>query len=132
MQEKVHVLIGEDDPNDRLLLEKAFRKVWPDVQVDLFPSGAAVVDHLQAEPSSAPSLIILDTLTSHMTGWEVMEWLQNHPTFSRVPVVMFSGQVKASDRALAERLGAKGYFEKPHDTSDLFALIKELGKFWAG
>jgi len=130
MQERINVLVGEDDPNDRLILQRTFRKVWPEVHVELLPSGLAVLDHLKAESSPVPSLIILDTLTARMTGWAVLEWLQAHPTLAKVPVVMLTGQATEKDKLRAEALGAKAYLEKPQEVSELQLLLKSLDQFW--
>src|SRR3954451_12828764 len=129
MHEKIHILVGEDDPNDRMLLQRAFKRVWPEAKVDLFPNGIEVLDHLRIE-MAPPSLIILDTLTSQMTGWAVMDWLHDHPTLGAVPVVMLTGQANENDRECASMLGAKGYFQKPLESEGLETLLKSFGAFW--
>lgn len=101
-------------------------------------SGEEVVRFLQGSPESAqevarfrrPNLLLLDLKMPGMEGFQVLEWLRNHPPFDRIPVIVFSGsdQPVDIDRALA--LGAIRYLVKPQKMSDMIQMVRGIEKFW--
>ena len=126
------VLIAEDNPDDRLLLEYAFRSARLPNRYHIVNNGAEAITWLeQAEQGDKvlfprPELIVLDIQMPYKTGLEVLEWIRKSLVYREVPVVIMSGfhSPDTIERALA--LGARSYLFKPGDYSELCRFIADF------
>ena len=131
------VLHVEDDPNDRLFVERAFKKCGVTVDVQSVPSGEEAVRYLLAEGPFAdrgrfppPAFVLLDLKLTGMTGFEILEWARKHVESKLLPIAVLTSSREGSDVRRAYEAGATTYFVKPTDTEDLRALIKTLAGYW--
>lgn len=126
------VLIAEDNPDDRLLLDYAFRSARLPNKYHIVSNGAEAITWLEQAQESEnllfprPELIVLDIQMPYKTGLEVLEWIRNQPAYREVAVVMMSGfrSPETIERALA--LGARNYLFKPGDYSELCRFIADF------
>jgi DNA-binding response OmpR family regulator len=126
MNRAIRVIVGEDDANDRFFLQRAFEKYWPDVTVEFARSGEEVLRCLEDTSRAAPALLILDSMMSKMSGFDVLKWLRAKKEFVELPVVMLSGQLSEANAKRAAEFGVKEYLAKPNDMSGLRALVDDL------
>src|SRR6185503_18349857 len=81
------VLVVEDDPSMRQMLRRMLEKDgWPVREAE---NGVAA---LEALASHRPGLIILDLLMPVMDGLQVVEELQKHEDWRKIPVVVVSAK----------------------------------------
>ncbi len=66
-------------------------------------------------------LILLDRMMPVMDGWGFRNAQRDGPAFADIPVVVLTGDGRAS--AKAEAIGAAGYLKKPLDLDDLLAVV---------
>jgi CheY-like chemotaxis protein len=66
-------------------------------------------------------LILLDMMMPVMDGWGFRRSQPDGPAFVTIPVIVLTGDGRASSKAAA--IGAAGYLKKPLDLDDLLALI---------
>ena len=66
-------------------------------------------------------LILLDMMMPVMDGWGFRRSQPDGPAFVRIPVIVLTGDGRASSKAAA--IGAAGYLRKPLDLDDLLAMI---------
>jgi CheY-like chemotaxis protein len=66
-------------------------------------------------------LILLDMMMPVMDGWGFRRSQPEGPAFVKIPVIVLTGDGRASAKAAA--IGAAGYLKKPLDLDDLLALI---------
>ena len=128
------ILLVEDDGNDALLATRALRNsgalqrvihVSDGEQAIKFMSGAPPYTDRAAYP--LPNLVLLDLKMPKLTGFDVLEWLQDRPELaSRIPVIVLTGSVYDEDRRKAKELGAVGYQIKPLGFSELVDFAKNL------
>jgi CheY-like chemotaxis protein len=126
------VLIAEDNPDDRLLLQYAFRSSRLPNKYHIANNGAEAIAWLQLAEHGhnrlfpRPDLIVLDIQMPYKTGLEVLEWIRNEPSYRETPVVMMSGfgSPEIMEQALA--LGARSYLFKPGDYSELCDFIADF------
>jgi CheY-like chemotaxis protein len=135
---KLHVLLGEDNPNDVTLLRHALEKTRAFADVKVARDGEEVMEYLQGKGQYAnrnefpfPDLLILDLKMPRMTGLEVLHWLRDNPKCAALPKVMLSGSGLEKDVEEAYRLGANTYFQKPSTVTELRELVSLLIKYWA-
>jgi CheY-like chemotaxis protein len=128
------ILIAEDNPHDRMLLQYAFRSERLPNEIVMVEDGAEAIATLQelgkgtTERKCPVDLLILDIQMPNKGGLDVLEWMQNHPGCSGATVVVMSGLRDPAiiDRALA--LGAQCYFFKPGDYGELISFIQRFNQ----
>ncbi len=131
------ILIVEDDPNDVLLLQRAFKKANIVVPLQTVGHGDDAVAYLAGdgqyadrEQYPAPILVLLDLKLPRRSGLEVLEWIRAQSGLRRLPVVVLTSSKEADDINKAYDLGANSYLVKPVGFDSLLALVKSLQMYW--
>jgi len=132
------ILVVEDDPNDALLLQRAFRKSGIPGFDRVLPDGQEAIDYLGGQGGyrdrkafPLPSHLILDLKLPRVTGLELLGWIRESADHCRLPVAILSSSGEASDQVRARELGVDGYFIKPNRSADLQAVVHEIGRLWS-
>ncbi|MDQ3040239.1 MAG: response regulator, partial [Pseudomonadota bacterium] len=81
------LLIVEDDPAERMSIEELIRH--DDISIDTVGTGAEAMDALQI---AVYDCVVLDLRLPDMTGFELLDKLQERPQLRDVPVVVFTGK----------------------------------------
>jgi CheY-like chemotaxis protein len=131
------MLIVEDDPYDSKLILRAIRKARILNPTRLIEDGASAIAYLAGKPPyddrqkfPLPVVVLLDLKLPKQTGFEVLEWLRNQPTLSRLPVVVLTSSAENSDVNRAYDLGANSYLVKPVDSDALVDMLKTVELYW--
>ena len=131
------ILLVEDDPNDILLIRRAFRKANLANPLQVVRNGEEAIAYLaRQEPYanqggySLPVLILLDLKLPRKSGFEVLEWLRDQPGLRRLPVVVLTSSAETLDINRAYDLGANSYLVKPVAFDALLQMVKTLGLYW--
>lgn len=131
------ILLADDDPNDRELISRAFRKSGRDVAVHALNRAHQVIDYLKGHGPYAdrtkyppPNLLILDLSLLVSEEWEPLTWIRSQTQFDHLPVIILSGSELPGHRQKTERLGANVYIQKPHSFEEMVAELKRLLEFW--
>jgi excisionase family DNA binding protein len=101
------------------------------VRVNLEMDGYSVREAANAEEGLAaleeepPDLILLDVMMPGMSGYEMLQAVQDRHGVGTIPVIMFSGQAEESSERAAER-GAQAFLGKPVDPQTLIESTKQL------
>jgi CheY-like chemotaxis protein len=134
---KIVVLLAEDDDNDVLLFSRAIKSSGLACDVKSVSDGQQAIDYLQRNPPFAdkqafpfPRFLILDLKMPRKSGFEVLEWLQEHPECKVIPTIVFSSSKIADDVKRAYQLGANSYFTKPNDYEELKSVFQLMLKYW--
>jgi CheY-like chemotaxis protein len=133
------ILLIEDDPNDVLLVQRAFRRATVGNPIQVVGDGEAAVDYMaghghyqdrQSHP--LPAIMLLDLKLPRRSGFEVLEWLRRQPRLRRIPVVVLTSSALASDIRQAYELGANSYLVKPLEFEALQDMLRAVGAYWLG
>ncbi len=131
------VLLVEDDPNDVILIRRAFEKARILNPFKVVHNGEEAVSYLRGEGRFSdrgeyplPILIILDLKMPRMSGLEFLQWLSEEPALKRIIVVVLTSSNEAPDINLAYELGANSYLVKPVQFDDLMRIVRELHLYW--
>jgi signal transduction histidine kinase/DNA-binding response OmpR family regulator len=73
-----------------------------------------------------PDLILLDIMMPEITGWDVMERLQQKEGTAAIPVVVLSAASSEADRQRGYRMGIRSYLTKPFEIKELISEIKKV------
>ena len=80
---------------------------------------------LQALMKSPPDLVLCDIGMPVMTGFEVLQSLNElAPRFSKIPLIFLTALASRDDELKGRRLGADDYVTKPIDFDRLAAIIQ--------
>lgn len=131
------VLLVEDDQNDVLFMERAFRKANIPNPICVAHDGREAIDYLSGTGRFAnrnqhplPCLIILDLKMPRMTGMDVLQWLREQPVLYCLPVIVLSSSSHRNDVERAYRLGANAFVLKPGSNEERGKLAQLIKEFW--
>ena len=116
-----HVLIADDDPLLRALLEHRFATAGYRV--------SGVEDGLQALKAvgdDPPELLILDAMMPVMDGFEALRRIRADPGLRDVPVIMLTALRQEDAVMNALNLGAADYLSKPFIPDELLARARRV------
>ncbi|WP_343035053.1 response regulator [Sporosarcina jiandibaonis] len=113
------ILIVDDQPGIRLLLEELFRK--ENYSVRLAKNGVDAFKNIEAEQ---PDCVLLDMKMAGIDGTEVLKKIKID--WPAVPVIMMTayGELEKIEEVLA--LGAEKYFTKPFDIYEVRDTVNAL------
>jgi DNA-binding response OmpR family regulator len=119
MSDKKHILIVDDDPDQRLGLHIRLK-------ANNFSTSFAAdaMTSIVEARKQAPDLIILDLGLPAGDGFVVMDRLKNITQLALVPVIVLSARSPEPNRQRALQAGAKAYLRKPVDNDELLAVIQ--------
>ena len=87
-------------------------------------NGLKALEQLHKEKNV--DLIVCDLEMPYMNGFQFLKAVNQHPDFSKIPVIMLTSRDSDKHRQLALELGATAYLTKPHNEQELFTAIKNI------
>ncbi len=114
----ISVLIVEDDPNIRELLQMYLEK--DGYAVTLACDGGQGLDKFRA---IKPDLVLLDVMMPVMDGWAVCKAIRQE---SSTPVIMLTAKGETDDKVMGLKAGADDYVTKPFEMKELLARIEAV------
>jgi len=120
MTSSPHVLVVEDDPSVRGLLQTLLMAEGYDVA-----TASDGLAGLVKASNHKPEVILLDLMMPDLGGIRVLEELRADPRLEHVPVIVVTGKVDAIP-ALAAELGENSVFAKPFGVAELLARVAEV------
>jgi DNA-binding response OmpR family regulator len=117
-QEKVVILVAEDDPD--------IQKI---TQLNLVQEGFEVVqafnglECLEKMKTASPDIILLDLMMPEMSGFETCKRLKSVDSTREVPVIVVSALEDLNDKLKCFSFKADDYVVKPYEFKNLLARI---------
>ena len=111
----------DDSATMREVIKIAFRRE----NMEVVASHDAAVALAEIEKTH-PDVVITDVIMPEKDGYEVCQFIKNHPELAKTPVILMSGVV---NRAVAERafaVKADELLRKPFQPQDLIARVRHL------
>jgi len=131
------ILLVEDDSNDVLLIQRAFRKANLANPLQVVRDGEDAIAYLAGqapytnrEHYPLPVLLLLDLKLPRKSGFEVLAWLRQQPGLKRLPVVVLTSSSRTADINQAYELGANSYLVKPVAFDALLDMVRTLNLYW--
>lgn len=115
------VLVIDDSPTIGLALRKMLGSVGfntlhaPDAEKGL-----------EIARQERPDLIFLDIVLPGMNGFAALRALRRDAQTREIPVIMMSGNEKATEQFFGTRIGADDFMKKPFSRSEVFSRIEQL------
>ena len=128
-QEKLTVLLAEDNPGDVFLVRRALdgQGLWYELLVA--KDGEEAINYVgqAADGTRKIDLLLLDLNLPRHDGAEVLAHLRGHSSLANVPVILLTSSDSPQDRERCLALGASRYFQKPSN----LAAFMEIGLIWS-
>ena len=131
------VLVADDDPEDRMLIEDAFEESRLANPLEFVVDGEDLLDYLHrrngySDPSSSPrpGLILLDLNMPRKDGREALKEIKSDPELRQIPIVVMTTSKVEEDILRTYDLGVNSFITKPVTFEGLVEVVKELSRYW--
>jgi CheY-like chemotaxis protein/predicted regulator of Ras-like GTPase activity (Roadblock/LC7/MglB family) len=115
------VLVVDDSVSVRKVVERAL--AGRQIDVVTAASGSEAIERFEKEE---PDVVVCDVVMPDRDGYEICEFVKNHPRLGTTPVLLMSGIVNDEVRARATAARASGVLAKPFAADDLLREIDAL------
>jgi CheY-like chemotaxis protein len=133
----VHILMADDDPDDRLMARKALEEYRVTNGIRFVEDGEQLLDYLHhrgkyADPATSPTpgLILLDLNMPRKDGREALAEIKADPQLRKIPVVILTTSKAEEDVIRSYDLGVNSYITKPVTFQGLAEVMKTLQIYW--
>lgn len=127
------ILIVDDNPQDARQLERSVQRLKLLTRLQVVSNGAEAIAYIKGEGQYSdsakfpePLLLFLDLKMPNVDGFEVLDWLKQHPEHATFPVVVMSNVGEAKQVNRAYDLGARSFLAKPVDPEEVRAMLEKL------
>lgn len=133
----VTILIAEDDPDDRMLLQDAFEESRISNELRFVEDGEQLLAYLRREGKYAergnapfPGMVLLDLNMPRMDGREALGIIKGDPALQRIPIIVLTTSKAESDIISTYGLGVSSFISKPVTFAGLVEVVQALGHYW--
>ncbi|MBG6110061.1 CheY-like chemotaxis protein [Flavobacterium sp. CG_23.5] len=125
-QDPMHILLADDDEDDRTFFSEAIMELKMDNKLTLFKDGKGLMDYLVDPDILLPHILFLDLNMPGKTGIDCLKEIRANTRFKDVSVAIYSTSSSEKDIEDTFIEGANIYIKKPNDFSMLKKVIKEV------
>ncbi len=115
------VVFIDDSATMREVIKVAFRR--ENMQVVACHDAASAFAQIE---QNAPDVVITDVIMPDKDGYEVCQFIKQHPRLGKTPVILMSGVVNKSVADKAFAVKADELVRKPFQPQDLITRVKHL------
>jgi PAS domain S-box-containing protein len=118
------ILVAEDHPDSRYLLQQLFSGLGHDVAA--VADGMEALELLNNPRKTPPDVVVSDALMPRMDGFQLCRALRRHPRWAALPFIFYTATyTDQADEQFALKLGADRFLIKPLEPEQLMAVIHE-------
>jgi CheY-like chemotaxis protein len=115
------ILVADDSPTIRRLVTQIFADAnFHIIEVN---NGDAAIKTFE---EVRPSVVLADIYMPGRNGYQVCDYIRNHPQFGQTPVILLVGAFDAFDEDAAKKAGATASITKPFQPSVLIDLVTSI------
>lgn len=137
LNNKVTILMADDDPDDQILLQEALKENNIPNSVNFVENGEELIDFLHKRGKfegvdAVPGLILLDLNMPKMDGRQALKLLKADPDLRKIPIVVLTTSRADSDILECYDLGVNSFISKPVNFAELVDITREISNYWLG
>ena len=121
--DRVRVLLAEDDEDFRKLSTRWLQRAFPGGEIVAVGDGDTAMEELRGGPFS---LAVLDLHMPGLNGIELTAAIRDVDHAHRLPILVVTGQGGAPDWQILSELGADGFLVKPVDSTALIMTARRM------
>ena len=119
----VRILVAEDDPVTRRILETSLGRLgWDVITASDGTSAWRILENLDGQ--NPPELVLLDWMMPGMDGIEICRKLRSTPGFELVYIILLTSRSETEDLAMGLMAGANDYITKPFHPAELESRVR--------
>lgn len=123
--EKLHIVLAEDDQDDRLLFHSVFNHVKINHTLKVCEDGLDLMEYLN-NTEEKPHIIFLDLTMPGKSGLECLKEIRKNRELSDITIAIYSTSSVQATVEQAFILGANVYIKKPNEFDDLKKILTEI------
>lgn len=124
--EVIHVLLADDDEDDRLFFLDAFQEIKIKTKVILVNDGVDLMNYLTGNGRTLPHILFLDLNMPRKNGIECLQEIRRNNRVRDIPVAIYSTSSSEEDIEETFVKGANVYIKKPSDFGALKKILEEV------
>lgn len=121
-KEFIHIILADDDEDDRLFFTEAFDELKISTKVNTFNDGVELMDYLNDDNAILPNVLFLDLNMPRKSGKECLNELRSNEKFNNIAIAIYSTSSSEEDIEDTFVDGANIYIKKPND----FTVLKKI------
>ena len=121
-KEYIHIILADDDEDDRLFFTEAFDELKISTKVNTFNDGVELMDYLNDDNAILPDVLFLDLNMPRKSGKECLNELRSNEKFNNIAIAIYSTSSSEEDIEDTFVDGANIYIKKPND----FTVLKKI------
>lgn len=125
-KEYIHIILADDDEDDRLFFTDAFDELKINTKVNTFNDGVELMDYLNKPDAILPNVLFLDLNMPKKNGIECLDEIKMDEKFNDIAIAIFS--TSSSEEHIEETFvrGANIYIKKPSDFATLKKVLSDV------
>lgn len=124
--ENIHILLADDDEDDRLLFTDAFGEIRIETTVRTVKDGNELMNYLTQEGVQLPHILFLDLNMPRKSGMECLLEIKKLDHLQDMAVVIYSTSASEEDIEETFVRGANVYIKKPSDFHTLKKILNSV------
>lgn len=125
-KEYIHILLADDDEDDRLFFIDAFNELKISTKVGTFNDGVELMNYLNDPESVLPNILFLDLNMPKKNGIECLHEIKSNSRFDDIAIAIYSTSSSEEDIEETFVLGANIYIKKPSDFTSLKKILSDV------
>jgi twitching motility two-component system response regulator PilH len=81
------------------------------------------IEGVAAAKAHMPDLILMDVVMPGLNGFQATRQIRKHDATSDIPIIIVSGEQRATEQFWGKRVGANAFLSKPVDRGQFFGQI---------
>lgn len=132
----IHILLVDDDEDDRYLTREAFQQQFPISRISAVEDGEELMEFLNysgryvGAEHALPELILLDLNMPRKDGREALREIKSNVIFRHIPIIILTTSDARDDIETSYVNGANSFITKPTSYQRLSEVTKAIGQYW--
>ena len=115
----LHLILADDDPDDRMIFEEALKDLSVPFSLDTANDGEQLMMLLSKKSHQLPAVLFLDPNMPRKNGLECLFAIKKDEHLKDLPIIIYSTSLDQDVVNLTYEQGAKHYLRKPRDFENL-------------
>ena len=121
-----HIILADDDQDDRDFFSDAFKDLKMQNKVSLFNDGLQLMNYLNEQDSVLPDILFLDLNMPFKSGLECLYEIKANERLKNIVIAIYSTSASDEDVEATFISGANIYIKKPSNFQALKKILKEV------
>lgn len=124
--EPTHILLADDDADDRLFFKDAFDEIKIKTVVSMVNDGVELMEYLVRPGIILPHVLFLDLNMPRKTGMDCLKEIKQIDRLKDIAIAIYSTSSSEDDIEETFVNGANVYIKKPSDFAALKKILSEV------